>query len=131
MTRSQNRRAENPGQRFRAATMLFAMALHQRGELADARGQNGFDPFANPARQDRRCAAGADRDHDIAAIDDGGKDEGRKVRAVDHIHRNAERPGARREPRRRSRRPRRSPARARRRYPSLRGSPIITPMWPA
>ena len=52
-------------------------------------GQQGFDQLAQAARQHRRRAAGADRDHHLAAIDDGGEDEGRELRPVDDIDRNA------------------------------------------
>ena len=65
------------------------MAADQLGELADARGQYRFDQLAQAPRQNRRAAAGRDRNHDLAAIDDGGKDECRQNRTVDDIDGNA------------------------------------------
>ncbi len=62
-----------------------AVAADQRGQIADAGGQQGLDQLAQAPRQNRRGAAGADRDHDLAAIDDGGKDEGRELRPVHDI----------------------------------------------
>ena len=52
-------------------------------------GQQGFDQLAQAAREHRRRSAGADRDHHLAAIDDGGEDEGRELRPVDDIDRDA------------------------------------------
>ena len=50
-----------------------AVAADQLGKLADARGQQGLDQFAQTPRQNRGGPAGADRDNDLAAIDDSGK----------------------------------------------------------
>ena len=89
-----------PPQRAPAASRLrrtHAEAAHQRGEIADPRRQQRFDAFAQPPRQHRRRAAGADRDHDIAAIDNGGEDERRKLRPVDDIDRNVLAPCQRRD----------------------------------
>ena len=73
-----------------------AIAAHQRREIADARRDDRLDPFAQAPRQHRRMAAGADRNHHFAAIDDRWKHEGGQVGAVDHIHGNAGVAGARR-----------------------------------
>ena len=63
----------------------FAEAADEGGEIADPCGQSGLDTFAHAARDHRRCAAGADRDDDVAAIDDGRKDEARMHEIVHHI----------------------------------------------
>src|SRR4029077_17139725 len=55
----------------------FAETADEAGEIADPCRQNRLDALAHAARNDRRCAAGADSDDDIAAIDNGRKDEGR------------------------------------------------------
>ena len=47
--------------------------------------------LAHAARHHRRSAAGADRNDDIAAIDDGGKNESRMFEVVHHVHRQANR----------------------------------------
>ena len=77
------------GERARNGAEAAAMAADQFGQIADACGQQRFDPLAQSARQDRRAAAGADRHHHLAAIDDGGKDERGKLGAVHDIDRNA------------------------------------------
>ena len=70
-----------------------------------ARRQHRFDLLAHAARDHRRRAAGADGNDDIAAIDDGGKDESGMREVVHHIdgqpdrlrahrHRNADIAGA-------------------------------------
>ncbi len=92
-TRSQNRRSDRDV--MTALGEALAIAAHQGGEIADARRQQRLDPLAQPARQNGRGAAGADRDHDVAAVDDGGKDEGRQVGPVDHVDRDAGRARAR------------------------------------
>jgi hypothetical protein len=71
-----------------------AMASDQGGEFADARGQQGFDQLAQAPRQCRRSSTGPDCDHHLAAIDDGGKDEGRQLRAVDDVDGDAPGPRA-------------------------------------
>jgi hypothetical protein len=73
----------------------LAIAAHQRREIADARGHDCFDALAQPSRQHRRMTVGADRHHDIAAIDDGRKHETRQIGTVDHVDRNAGIAGAR------------------------------------
>ena len=55
------------------------------GEIADSRGQRRLDALAHAARHHRRSATGADGDDDIAAIDDGGKDESGMHEVVHHI----------------------------------------------
>ena len=88
----------------------LAEAADEAGEIADPRRQHRLDALAHAARHHRRGAAGADRDHDIAAIDDGGKDESRMREVVHHIdgqadrlrprrHRNADVAGTRTEDR--------------------------------
>ncbi len=72
-----------------------AIPAHQRGEIADARGHDRLDAFAQPARQHRRMAAGTDRHDHVAAIDNGGEDERGEVGAIDHVHRNTGVAGAR------------------------------------
>ena len=67
----------------------LAIALHQAGELADARRQQRLDALAQTTRQHRRRAAGADRHHDVAAIDDRRHDESGEIGPVDHVDRNA------------------------------------------
>ena len=54
-----------------AAVDRFAPAADEAGEIADPRRQHRLDALAHAARHHRRGAAGADRDHDVAAIDDG------------------------------------------------------------
>src|SRR5690348_10723035 len=53
----------------------FAEAADEGGKIADARRQYGFDLLAHAPRHHGRSAAGADGDDDIAAINDGRKDE--------------------------------------------------------
>jgi hypothetical protein len=60
-------------------------APHQRRELADPRRQQRLDAFAQTPRQNGRCAASADRDDDVAAIDDGREDESREFRTIDDV----------------------------------------------
>ncbi len=79
-----------------ATVNLFAPAADKTGEIADSRGQNSLDALADAARHHRRGAAGADGDHHVAAIDDGGKDEGRMRQIVHHIDGQADGFGARR-----------------------------------
>ncbi len=50
--------------------------------------------LAHAARHDRRSAAGADGNDDVAAIDDGGKDESRMDEVVHHIDGQSDRLGA-------------------------------------
>ena len=71
-----------------------AIAAHQRGEVADARGHDRLDALAQAPRQHRRMTAGADRHDHVAAIDDRREHEAGKVRTVDHVHRNAGLAGA-------------------------------------
>ena len=63
----------------------FAEAADEAGEIADPRRQRRLDPFAHAARHHGRGAAGADGNDDVAAIDDGGKDEGGMREVVHHI----------------------------------------------
>jgi hypothetical protein len=82
---------ESP-QRIGAAPFLCgsrAKTAHQRREVADARRQQRFDALAQPPRQHRRGAAGPDRDHNLAAVDNGRKNESRQVGPVDDIDRNS------------------------------------------
>ena len=79
-----------------AAVDRFAPAADEGGEIADARRQHRLDAFAHPARHHRRRSAGAHGDHDIAAIDDRGKDEGRMGEVVHDIYGQADRLGPRR-----------------------------------
>ena len=72
-----------------------AIAAHQRGEIADARRHDRLDALAQAPRQHRRMAAGADRHHHVAAVDDRREHEGGEVGAVDHVDRNAGLAGAR------------------------------------
>ena len=65
-------------------------------EVADARGQHRFDALAHPPRHHGRRAAGADRDDDVAAIDNGGKNETGAIEVVHNVDRQAGCPGARR-----------------------------------
>ena len=74
-----------------AAMDRFAPAADERGEIADPRRQDGFDALAHAARHHRRGAAGADRDHHVAAIDDGRKNESRMRKIVHHIDGQADR----------------------------------------
>ena len=74
----------------------FAKAADEAGEIADPRRQHRLDALAHAARHHRRGAAGADGDHDVAAIDDGGKDESRMREVVHHIDGQADRLRARR-----------------------------------
>ena len=84
-----------PSARTAAATArlrlrdALAIAAHQGGKIADARGHDRLDALAQPPRQHRRMTAGADRHDHLAAIDDRRKDEGGQVGAVDHVHRDA------------------------------------------
>ena len=64
-------------------------AAHQRRKIADARRQQRLNAFAQTPRQNRRRAAGADRDHNVTAINDGGENESRKLRPVDDVDRHA------------------------------------------
>lgn len=82
-------------QRARNRGEPAAMAADQRRKLANSRGQQGFNSFTQALCQNRRSAAGSDRDHHLAAIDDGGKNEGRQIRTVDDIDGNALAPRAR------------------------------------
>ena len=88
-TRSQKRR------RSGISGMRLWSCLRQRpmkaGEIADPRRQHRLDAFAHAARHHRRCAAGADRDHHVTAIDDRGKNEARMRQVVHHIDRQADR----------------------------------------
>src|SRR6516162_8558532 len=81
-------------QRARDGRKSAAVSADQSSEVADAGGQQGLDQLAQPPRQDRRGSAGADRDHHLAAIDDGGKNERREVRPVDDIDGDAVAAGA-------------------------------------
>ena len=63
----------------------LAPAADETGEIADPRRQHRLDALAHAARDHRRSAAGADGNDDIAAIDDGGKDESRMRKVVHHI----------------------------------------------
>ena len=72
----------------------FTETADETGEIANARGQNSLDALAHPARDDRRCSAGADSDDDIAAIDDGGENESRMGEIVHHIDGQTDRLGA-------------------------------------
>ena len=74
----------------------FAEAADELGELADARRQQRLDLLAHAPRHHRRRAAGADRDHDIAAIDDRRKDEAGMLEIVHDVDGQAERLRARR-----------------------------------
>ena len=74
----------------------LAPGTDEGGEIADPGGQHRFDALADAARHHRRGAAGADRHHDIAAIDDGGKNESRMGEIVHHIDGKADRLGPRR-----------------------------------
>jgi hypothetical protein len=76
-------------QRTRNGGEATAMAADQFGKLADPRGKQRFDPFTQALRQNRGSSAGADGDDHLATIDDGGKDKGRQIRAVDNIDRDA------------------------------------------
>ncbi len=64
--------------------------------LADACGQQRLDLLAHAPRHHRRGSAGADRDHDFAAIDDRRKNEARMREIVHDVDGQAERLGARR-----------------------------------
>ena len=66
-----------------------AKTTHQSREVADARRQQRFDALPQPPRQHRRSAAGADRHHDLAAIDNGRKDESRQIGPIDDVDRNS------------------------------------------
>jgi hypothetical protein len=79
-----------------AAMDLFAPAADEAGEIADPGRQHGFDALAHAARHHRRSAAGADRDNDVTAIDNGRKNERGMLQIVHHIDRQADRPGPRR-----------------------------------
>ena len=83
ITRSQKRRRS--GEFGDAGMNRLAPAADEAGEIADARGQHRFDALAHTARDHRRRAAGADRDHDVAAIDDRRKDEGGMREVVHHV----------------------------------------------
>src|ERR1700745_1542283 len=74
----------------------LAPAADEAPELTDARGKHSLDAPPPAARHDGRSATGANGDYHIAAIDDGGKNEGRMRKVVHDIHRKTERPGARR-----------------------------------
>jgi hypothetical protein len=71
-----------------------AIFAHQGGKRADPLRQQHLNALAQPSRQHRRRATGSDGDDDVAAVDDGGNDEGRQVGTVDDVDRNARRPGA-------------------------------------
>ena len=97
-TTGQNRRAdrtidhalpESPPQRHirNAIVNGFAPASDEAGEITDARGQQCLDAFAHAPRHHRRCPTGADRDHDIAAIDDGRENECRVLQVVHYVDR--------------------------------------------
>src|SRR5262249_59228888 len=72
-------------QRARHRREAAAVATDQFGKLADPRRQQRFDQLAQTPRQNRRGSTGADRDHHLTAIDDGGKNEGREFGPVDDI----------------------------------------------
>ena len=59
-------------------------------------GSMRLDAFAHAARHHRRGATGADRHDDVAAIDDGRKDEGGMREIVHHVDGQADRSRARR-----------------------------------
>src|SRR5262249_52954662 len=81
---------ESPrGQRARNRAEAAAVTTDQFGELADPCRQHSFDALAQAPRQCWRASAGADRHHDLAAIDDRGKDESGKLGPVDNIDRDA------------------------------------------
>ena len=93
-TRSQKRRRS--GKLGNAVVDCLAPAADEAGEIADPRRQHRLDALAHAARHHRRGAAGADRDHDVAAIDDGRKNESRMREVVHHIDGQADRLGPRR-----------------------------------
>src|SRR5262249_34226206 len=66
-----------------------------RGRPEERGGHRRPDQPPQPPRQHGRAAAGADRHHHLAAIDDGRKNEGRQLRPVDDVNRDALRAGAR------------------------------------
>ena len=74
----------------------LAPAPDQRCEIADSRRQQRLDALAHAARHHRRCTAGADRHHDLAAIDDRRNDETRMRGIVHHIDGQTRRPRSRR-----------------------------------
>ncbi len=63
----------------------FAETADEFREIADARRDDSLDLLAQAARHHRRSAAGADRDHDIAAVDDRRKNESGMRDVVHHI----------------------------------------------
>jgi len=68
-----------------AAVDGFAPAADERGEIADPRRQHSFDALADAARHHWRGSAGADGNYDIAAIDNGRKNESRMREIIHHI----------------------------------------------
>ncbi len=73
------------------AFYTLAIAPHEAGQVAQARRQQRLDLLAYRARQHRGVAGGADRDNKRGAIDDGGEDEGRELRIIHDVHRDAAR----------------------------------------
>ncbi len=84
----------------------FAEAADEAGEIADPSRQHCLDALAHAARHHRRGAAGANGNDNIAAIDDGRKNEGGTIEIVHDVdgqtgclrtrrHRNADVAGAR------------------------------------
>ena len=63
----------------------FAERADEAGEIADPCRKHRLDALAHAARHHGRSAAGADGNNDIAAIDDGGKDESGMREVVHHI----------------------------------------------
>src|SRR5262249_35866954 len=81
-------------QRPRDGGESAAVSADQSGKVADAGGQQGLDQLAQTPRRHRRGPTGADRDHHLATIDDGGKNERREFRPVDDIDGDAVAAGA-------------------------------------
>jgi hypothetical protein len=95
--RSVDHALPEPPQRRRGVARAgegLAVSTHQGSKIADARREQRFNPLAQAPREHGRIAAGADRDHHVAAIDHGRNEKGRQVGPVDHVDRHIAGAGA-------------------------------------
>ena len=82
-----------PLRRLEARLDPVAERPRQRREAPVARRDQALQARAQQPRQHRRGAAARHRDDERRALDDGGQDERAQRGLVDHVHRDAPRPG--------------------------------------